>query len=304
MDWIQWLMRSQNGPAQIQIRKNDQKGASSCKHPKCASCLHSKMHRRTAEAQTTIDRKDKESNLSKEKLKPGELVHVDQFESPVRGRLPNTYGKEKAHERYGGGTIYIDAASDLVFVRNQVSLAGPDTVKGKRAFEMRARLARVTIKQYHGDNGIFAAPDWRTHCTEQGQTTDYSGVGAHHQNGKAERTIRTIVNMARAMLLHALIHWPETTTLDLWPFAIQFAVYIWNNTPKRTHGLTPVEIFTGVRSDRHELQNLRDFGCPTYVRDPVLQDGKKIPKWKLRSRVGQFLGFSDTTLERSHLFEI
>ena len=34
-------------------------------------------------------------------------------------------------------------------------------------------------------------------------------------------------------------------------------------------------------------------GCPVFVLDPKLQDGKKIPKWNRRSRLGQFLGFSD-----------
>ena len=34
------------------------------------------------------------------------------------------------------------------------------------------------------------------------------------------------------------------------------------------------------------------FGCPAYVLDPVLQDGKKLPRWKPKSRRGQFLGRS------------
>ena len=43
-----------------------------------------------------------------------------------------------------------------------------------------------------------------------------------------------------------------------------------------------------------ELYLLRQhvWGCPVYVLDPRLQDGKKIPKWDPRVRRGQFLGFS------------
>ena len=37
----------------------------------------------------------------------------------------------------------------------------------------------------------------------------------------------------------------------------------------------------------------RCWGCPAYVLDPTLQDGKKLPQWNLRSRLGQFLGWSD-----------
>ena len=35
-------------------------------------------------------------------------------------------------------------------------------------------------------------------------------------------------------------------------------------------------------------------GCPVYVLDPALQDGKKLPKWQPRSRRGQFMGFSSS----------
>jgi hypothetical protein len=45
------------------------------------------------------------------------------------------------------------------------------------------------------------------------QTIDFCGVGAHHQNGVAERDIFTVTEMARAMLLHAVLHWPDVTDL-------------------------------------------------------------------------------------------
>ncbi len=40
------------------------------------------------------------------------------------------------------------------------------------------------------------------------------------------------------------------------------------------------------------LQN-HVWGCPVFVLEPLLQDGKKIPKWNRHTRLGQFLGFSD-----------
>jgi len=49
------------------------------------------------------------------------------------------------------------------------------------------------------------------------------------------------------------------------------------------------------------LQRLHVWGCPVYVLDPKLQDGKKLPKWQPRSRRGQFLGYSpqhSTTIGR------
>ena len=40
------------------------------------------------------------------------------------------------------------------------------------------------------------------------------------------------------------------------------------------------------------LRSEKTLGCPAYVLDPKLQDGKKIPKWSVRTRRGQYLGKS------------
>ena len=40
------------------------------------------------------------------------------------------------------------------------------------------------------------------------------------------------------------------------------------------------------------MNRLHIWGCPGYVLDPQLQNGKQIPKWTRRSRQGQFMGFS------------
>ena len=41
-----------------------------------------------------------------------------------------------------------------------------------------------------------------------------------------------------------------------------------------------------------DLQRLHVFGCPVYVLDPKMQDGKKLPKWQRRSRCAVYLGTS------------
>jgi hypothetical protein len=42
---------------------------------------------------------------------------------------------------------------------------------------------------------------------------------------------------------------------------------------------------------RH-LQRAHVWGCPVYVLDPTLQDGKKLPKWHARARRGLYVGVS------------
>ena len=122
--------------------------------------------------------------------------------------------------------------------------------------------------------------------------TEMSGVGAHHQNAIEERTIGTITRSAYTMLLHAAIYWPETSDLMLWPFAMQYTVQLLNKLPHPMTGLSPLEIFCGVKSYHSDLLKSHVWGYPAYVLHPTLQDGKKLPKWNPRERCGQFLGWS------------
>jgi hypothetical protein len=154
-------------------------------------------------------------------------------------------------------------------------------------------MCGVVIQGYRGDNGVFKTKEFLHELDVRAQTIEFSGVGAHHQNGVAERAIRTVVESARMMMLHVAIHWPEQSDLRLWPFALSYAVFLYNRMPSRDSGLAPIEVFCGTKLDPRVLRNARVWGCPAYVLNPSLQDGKKIPKWQPRSRRGQFLGFSD-----------
>jgi hypothetical protein len=94
------------------------------------------------------------------------------------------------------------------------------------------------------------------------------------------------------MILHAAIHWPEAVTIDLWPFAVDYAVYLWNRMPRKDNGIAPLEIFCGGKIHPKVIRGAHVWGCPTYVLDPMIQDGKKLPRWQPKSRRAQFLGFS------------
>ncbi len=51
-------------------------------------------------------------------------------------------------------------------------------------------------------------------------------------------------------------------------------------------------MFTKTKSDHCDLQHAHVWGCPVFVLDPCLQDGKKIPKWNRRAQLAQFVGLS------------
>ena len=97
--------------------------------------------------------------------------------------------------------------------------------------------------------------------------------------------------LARSTLLHFALHWPAAASVDLWPFAVDYAVWVWNHTPDVHTRLSPHDILSqSLPINLRHIQRTHVFGCPTYVLDPTLQDGKKLPKWKHRSRLGINLG--------------
>jgi hypothetical protein len=55
-------------------------------------------------------------------------------------------------------------------------------------------------------------------------------------------------------------------------------------------GLCPADVFTGSTVPCHRLRDFHVWGCPVYILDPKLQEGKKLPQWELCSRRGIFVG--------------
>jgi hypothetical protein len=225
---------------------------------------------------------------------PGDSLYVDQYQSSVPGRLAHTNGREKDAMKLNGGLIAVDGAFGKVFLRHQVSLRSGETVEAMRSIVRDARQYGVSFKHVHSDNHPFPSTDFRNYVAkEMDAQHTFSGVGAKFQNGVAERAIQTITAWARTMMLHSIMHWPDAANLELWPFAMDHAVYLWNHLPRKDTLIAPEELFTGVQSVNYELlQRSHVWGCPAYVLDPALQDGKKLPKWKVHSRRGQYLGVS------------
>ena len=286
---LQWIQSLINKGILHTHEKSAGKVESLCQ---CAACNLAKQTRRSEGTVHQKIRAEKDGSLKAGNLRPGSCVSTDQYVSSVPGRLPNTYGKERTSDKLDGGTIFVDDSSGFMFNKNQVSLGAAETIRAKHEFEREARRNGISILSYRGDNGVYKSKAFMDDLNRFGQTIDFAAVGGHHQNGVAERAIRTISTTARAMMIHALIHNPTEVSMDLWPFAIDYAIHLWNKMPKQDTGISPEEIFYGVKSDHSQLREARTWGCPAYVLDPKLQDGKKIPKWKPRSRLGQFLGRS------------
>jgi hypothetical protein len=269
--------------------------ARSCSVPRCLACGLSSQKLRSTNVKTSRAIAAKDGILKFNQYEPGDKVFTDQFVVHTPGRRLDGYGRDGPERSLHGGTLYTDAASNFVYVECQTSMGAGETVMGKTRFEQMCwNLAGVTIKNFHSDNGVYDASVFRDDCISKDQSQTFSGVGAKHQNAVAERNIQTICYWARHMMVHAAVHWPSngSDNIRLWPFAVQHAVWLFNRIPNRVTGLTPLEVFTKTKSDHRDLQRAHVWGCPVFVLDPRLQDGKKIPKWNRRARLAQFVGFS------------
>ncbi len=254
----------------------------------CAACLYAKASTRSPT--NLAPRPSQKNNILKQNhLQPGDCLSTNHYFSPIPGRLPHTFGQER--NGYTCGSLFVDHASGKIFNFPQYLNTALETIKTSLWLEAMAQEEGFWIKGYHSDNDIFASPEFKNHCAQHHQKYSFSGVGAKHQNGVSERNIKTVAQWARANILHLATHWPQHANSTYWPQAINYAVRVFNRLPNMESGIAPNEIWSGVRSPHTKLSCSHVFGCPVYVLNASHQDGKKIPKWSPRARLGLFLGF-------------
>ena len=134
-----------------------------------------------------------------------------------------------------------------------------------RQFKVHRELESTRkIKVVRCDNGkeyVGLGNDMDAH----GIQFEYTTVYTPEQNGVAERLNRTLVQLARAMLLDAgLPTW-------MWGYALEAACHIRNRMPIGPKGLTPEEAYSGKRP---HIGHLKVFGCLAYAHIPKETRGK------------------------------
>ncbi|MBW0540441.1 hypothetical protein O181_080156 [Austropuccinia psidii MF-1] len=117
-------------------------------------------------------------------------------------------------------------------------------------------VTQYKIKTLRMDNGTefknFVLNDF---LTQHGIIHEYSMPYEHHQNGRIERTNRTISEMACTSLIAAKL--PSF----LWPWAFRHAVWIFNRYLHADSTMTP---FEALGKKRPSLELLRVFGAKSY----------------------------------------
>jgi len=134
---------------------------------------------------------------------------------------------------------------------------------------------------------VFSSTDFEDEVKKGSQLITYSGIGAQHQNGVAERAFCMVVELAHTMLIYAAIRNTEFVEVLLWHFALLHSCHIWNLVPKLQH-FAPFELLSRLMTERNysDLRHLHTWGCQVYILEYVVAVGKKVPKWLPRARRG------------------
>ena len=77
---------------------------------------------------------------------------------------------------------------------------------------------------------------------------EYTAPYPPHQNGKAERSWRSIFKMTRCLLLESKL--PK----EFWNYAVRMSAHIRNRCFSKVIGMTPLEGFSGEKPD---IQNMK-----------------------------------------------
>jgi len=250
--------------------------------PMCAACAFGKARRTTHNTHT--------GHISHDHTMPGDGVSSDGLESGTPGRPFTTKGSA-SKTRYNYVSFWVDHATAFVYVTFHSTKAATELVKSKLEFETFADRFNVRIRNIRADNGVYAAQLFRDACLKKQQNLTFCAVGAHWQNGIAERFIGTITQRARTILLHAMSRWPEVIQEDMWTYAIRHAVNFHNVSIRKQQTQSPYEKFTGQTAP-WAIHDFRVFGSPTYVLHKALQDGTSHSKWRSRAWLGVYVGTS------------
>jgi hypothetical protein len=154
-------------------------GKQHTKPPMCNDCCGAKATRRSW-------RGKKVQRHLKRATHPGGVISVDQLESSMPGFLRQMTGK-LTKQCIVTSAVFVDHASVFSYVYHQTSMTSEERLKSKLAFEKFASTHVVHIKHYHADNGRFKDNLFTKSIEDKGQTISFCGVGAHHQNGIAEK---------------------------------------------------------------------------------------------------------------------
>ena len=83
--------------------------------------------------------------------------------------------------------------------------------------------------------------------------------------------------------------WPNAVDFVLWPYALCYAVHVYNMVPLLSNGTSQLEKFIGTQVGSC-MQDHHMFTCTTFALQNALVAGNSIPWWSLHVQLGLNLG--------------
>lgn len=218
---------------------------------------------------------------------PTYLSQSEVEKQPFEVIAADIVGKIQVRSIHGNSyfILYVDYATNYVFtyfVKNKDELI--DTLK--KLYDEYIKSSDFTFKVLQSDSEqVFKDKTINKWCDELGIRQQYSPPHHHQANGKCERTIRTIIEAARTMMLDS------ASPANLWEHAVHHAAYLFNRTPlKRLGGKAP--LFKAFKR-RPDLSGIPPFGSPGYMyRYKEEKDGRPFKFGEIAVPIN-FLGISD-----------
>ena len=209
----------------------------------CESCIGGKQHRTPfgASERQTCDLL--------------ELVHSD-----VCGKI--------SESSIGGAQYFLTFTDDKSRYSWVYMLKTKDQVfeyflEWKNLVEKATKKKVVTLRTDNG--GEYTSTQFEEYLKAEGIRHELTVPKTPQQNGVAERLNRTLVEMARSMLLDAKL--PK----KFWAEAVSTAVYLKNRSPSKPLSKTPYEVWNGRKP---KVNHLRVFGSDAYAHVPRDERGK------------------------------
>lgn len=217
--------------------------------PFCEPCIVGKQ-----------DRKSHKSAVVRTNFAPGEWIHTDVCR-PINIESPR-----------GSRWFIVFKCKNTKFRHVEFMRSKSEAFEKFKLFESFAfTQTKNKIKAVRSDNGTeYVCKQFSSYLEEKGIIHELSSPYIHEQNGTVEREIRTLVNIARSMLLS------KNVRCELWTEAVSTACYLLNRALLQDgESKTPFEKWFNRKP---KIDHLRIFGTYAYL---------NVPKEKRDSKFGQ-----------------
>lgn len=148
------------------------------------------------------------------------------------------------------------------------------------------------IKALQSDNGTeYTRSDFKSHLESHGITHRKTVPYCPQQNGVAERSNRTLMEMVRCMLVQSGV------SKKFWAEAVMAAAYIRNRCPSSAiDNRIPYELWTNKKLTKEDMSRMKVYGCKAFA--------KKTSSGKLDSKVEEciLIGYAEDTKDGYRLW--